>query len=130
MYGKHTPVSKKVINVETGEIFPTILLAGQSIGLKGRLLHQYLSGHRVNKSPFVYLSVYESLGKDECLKLINRQPKEMKGNSKDVVDIKTGTIYKTAKEAADLYGWNDTYLRCMLAGTKKNHTTLRYANGL
>lgn len=127
-YGKHTPASKKVINVETKEVFDTILLAGESIGLKGRLLHQYLSGHRVNKSPFVYLNIYNELGEEKCLKLINNKPKANCGNGKVVVDINTGVEYGNAKIASKSVGYNETYLRRMLSGAKINRTTLKYKN--
>jgi hypothetical protein len=130
MYGKHTPVSKKVINVETKEVFNTILLAGASIGLKGRLLHQYLSGHRVNKSPFIYLDTYNTIGEKESCKKINQSAKVNKGNSKKVFDVSNGKEYLNAKIAAIALGFNETYLRCMLAGSKKNKTNLRYKNEL
>lgn len=128
-FGKHTAVSKKVINVETKEVFETILLASESIGLKGRLLHQYLSGHRINKSPFVYLATYKEFGEAECLVLVNKKDKKNKSNSKIVIDTITGKEYSSAKEAAKVIGYNDTYFRCMLSGAKINKTNLKYKNG-
>jgi len=128
-FGKHTPISKKVINVETKEVFDTILLAGENFGLKGRLLHQYLSGHRINKSPFVYLKTYNELGEMKCLNLINRNAKVNSGNSKVVIDTATGVEYGSAKIASKVVGYNETYFRRMLAGTKINKTTLKYKNG-
>lgn len=130
MFGKHTPISKKVINVITKEVFDTILLAGDSIGLKGRLLHQYLSGHRVNKSPFVYLETYNTIGEEESLKLINHSQKTNKGNSKIVVNTINGIKYKNVIEAAKAIKYNVVYLRRMLAGNKPNKTNLRYKDGL
>lgn len=127
MFGKHTPISKKVINTETLEVFETILLAGKSFNLKGRLLHQYLDGSRVNKSPFVYLDTFNKLGKDGCLGLINQSPKFLKGNSKKVIDDLTGKEYVNAKIAANIFGYNPTYLRQVLSGNRKNKTNLRYA---
>jgi len=128
-FGKCTAISKSVINVITGEVFETIRLAGESMGLKGRLLHQYLDGSRVNKSPFVYLETYNKIGKDKCLLLVNQRPKKNLSNSKAVIDTSNGKEYINAKIAAQELGWNDTYLRCMLAGTRKNNTTLKYKHG-
>lgn len=130
MFGKHTPISKKVINVETKEVFDTILSAGESIGLKGRLLHQYLSGHRINKSPFVYLDVYNVIGEYESLKLINQLQKENKGNNKNVIDILTRKEYENVIEASKDTKYGVVYLRRMLSGKKKNKTNLRYKDGL
>ena len=129
-YGKHTAVSKKVINVITKEIFPTILLAGENIGIKGRLLHQYLSGHRINKSPFVYLKTFDELGEEKCMQLINKVSGKNKSNSKVVVDTETGIEYKNAIDAAVVAGYkNLVYFRCMLAGTRINTTKFKYKNG-
>lgn len=127
MYGKHTPISKKVINVETLEIFESILLAGKSYGLKDRLLHQYLSGHRLNKSPFVYYDLYNQIGVDKCNKLINKISLPNKSNSKKVIDTSNGKKYESAKKAADAVGYSSVYLRRMLTGNKENKTKLRYA---
>lgn len=130
MFGKHSPVSKKVINVETKEVFDTILLAGESIELKGRLLHQYLSGHRINKSPFVYLDTYNVIGEYESFKLINRLQKENKGNNKNVIDIVTKKEYENVIEASKDTKYGVVYLRRILSGKKTNKTNLRYKDGL
>jgi hypothetical protein len=130
MFGKHTPISKKVINVETKEVFDTILLAGESIGLKGRLLHQYLSGHRTNKTPFIYLETYNSIGEIESLKTVNQLPKVNRSNSKKVVNISNGKEYENVIEASKDTKYGVVYLRRILSGKKKNKTNLKYKDGL
>lgn len=45
---------------------------------------------------------------------------------KRVIDTACGFVWDSCKEASDVYSINYTQLSCMLAGSRKNRTTLRY----
>lgn len=49
-------------------------------------------------------------------------------HSKPVVDISTGFVWDSCKEAAETYGMNPTTLSNKLCGRKNNNTNLRYIN--
>lgn len=48
--------------------------------------------------------------------------------TKKLVCTKTGTIYNSIKDAADILGINRSYLYSMIIGNKKNKTTLIHLN--
>lgn len=53
--GNH-PASKKVINIETGEIFPSIKVVNQLLGYKNKgYLSRKLGGKVKNGTPYRYL---------------------------------------------------------------------------
>lgn len=47
-------------------------------------------------------------------------------NSKEVENVKTGVVYKSAKEASEITGIKYSTLRCYLNGSMKNKTNLKY----
>jgi len=49
-FGKPSPVSKKVINIKTGIIYPSIARAAKAEGIKAGALYSYLDGSRKNKT--------------------------------------------------------------------------------
>jgi|WetSurMetagenome_2_1015567.scaffolds.fasta_scaffold24707_4 hypothetical protein len=49
-----------------------------------------------------------------------------KANFKQVIDLSTGFVWDSAKEAAQIYGINYNTLKSMLNGAKNNKTNLRY----
>ena len=54
MYGKKPHNIKKIINIETGEIYDSIKLLANKLGYNYQTLVQYLNGRRKNKTPFQY----------------------------------------------------------------------------
>lgn len=48
--GKAAPNRREVINEETGEKYPTTLIAAEAFGLNMKTLYNMLSGHRPNKT--------------------------------------------------------------------------------
>lgn len=49
--------------------------------------------------------------------------------SKTVIDLSTGFVWNSAKEAAQIYGFKHSTLKGWLNGTSKNPTSLRYVDG-
>lgn len=52
-FGKPSPVSKKVKNIVTGEVYDSIARAAAATGINAKTLYQYLDGTRVNQSHLV-----------------------------------------------------------------------------
>ena len=50
--------------------------------------------------------------------------------SKEVINLQTGIIHCSGKEAADTYGFKRSTLKSMLNGTNKNWTDLRYLENI
>lgn len=53
--GELSPISKRIKNTLTGEIYDSITLAAQAHGLRMKTLSGYLTGFRPNKTALVYL---------------------------------------------------------------------------
>jgi hypothetical protein len=51
-------------------------------------------------------------------------------NAKKVIDINTGKIYGTVKEAAKYTGVSNSYMKNMLKGVNKNITPIRYLEAI
>lgn len=54
MFGKTGdahPTSRKVVNIETGETWPSVSAAATANGIKMQSLHNRLTGHRQNRTP-------------------------------------------------------------------------------
>lgn len=54
-YGKPSPVSKKVINKKTGEIYGSVARAAEAEGINWRHLHNFLNGRWENPTPLEFL---------------------------------------------------------------------------
>lgn len=52
-----TGAAKGIINNITGEIFPSIIAAAESIGMKQKTLSAHLTGQMKNKTPFTYIKL-------------------------------------------------------------------------
>lgn len=87
---------KKVINIETKEIFDCADYAGETIGMKGYTLQPHLRGESCTYLPFMYLEDYE-LGKTITLKENNRK-------IKPIINIDTLEIYESITQAAKATG--------------------------
>lgn len=138
--------SKKVIDVVTKKVYPTVKDAEQSLGMKKGLLGKYLNGQNSNTTSLIYLDDYNGLSKDDIGKLIFQSKKtsmggknhsyesrqKMSKNSinkggRKVVDIVENIEYPTASEASRVYGINIYTLIGKLSGRRTNNTNLRYA---
>ena len=107
MYGrKHTEevkqmsrerMWKKVINVETLEIFPCADQAAETIGKKGYSLQPYLRGEACSYLPFMYLDDYNE-GKTIVVK------EKKKKTKKQVIDTETLVVYPTTADAVKKTG--------------------------
>lgn len=53
--GKTAHTAKKVINIETGQVYESIKTAEEKNGIKRHVLNQKLFGYRTNNTPFRYL---------------------------------------------------------------------------
>lgn len=82
---------KKVINIETLEIYSCAEEAGKTINMKGYTLQPYLRGDSCTYLPFMYLEDYEQ-GKTIVLKENNK-------NNKSVINTKTFEIYDSISQA-------------------------------
>lgn len=108
--------SKKVINIETGEVFPSAYFCIKNFGLN-KSFHEQLLGKRNNNTPFRYV------GMEGVLK------KEIRKHSKRVVNTKTGKIYKSIKqcwvENKMLLKISNSAFRSKLNGGRKNNTIFK-----
>lgn len=58
---------------------------------------------------------------------IKKKMSKSSAKAREVIDISTGYVWSSCKEAAQVYGINYTYLANQLNGHRKNKTNLRYA---
>jgi group I intron endonuclease len=105
---------KKVINIETGEIYKSRAECAKKNNIKCQSLSDKLIGKNGNETPFRYVGM-----EDICKKPGIGAPKK-------VVDIKTGKIYKSASECAKKTGHNYGTLKSKLSGHDKNNTPFQY----
>lgn len=91
---------KKVINIETLEIFDCADDAGKTIGMKGSALQPYLRGEACTYKPFMYLEDYEQ-GKEKIVKkrIVNSDRDGVK-----VINTETLEVFNSIKEACNSYG--------------------------
>lgn len=128
MYGKVTAAAKSVINVVSGEIFPTIKSAAASIKKTDKFLYQNLDGHnKKNRTLFLYLDKYNEVGKENAIKLTNQAPVELKKSQRLIVDVTTGEKYFGLESCLHLTTYCKVHLNNMLLGKHKNKTNLKYA---
>lgn len=83
-----------------------------------------------NKNPSKRLEVRKklSISNSGCNNAMFGMSLGKNPNSKQVIDITTGFIWDSAKEASSIYSMNYGTLICMLCGQNKNKTNLRYLN--
>lgn len=112
-----------VINIKTGELFVSCTAAAKSVGIGGSCLSAKLIGKIGNETNLRYVGM-----EDVCKKPIPKN--EKKGQSKQVVNIKTGNVYKSAKKVIDLklVSVKHSAFKSKLNGTIGNDTDFRYLN--
>lgn len=113
--------SKEIINIETGEIYKNIETLSKIININQYTLRCKIIGRTKNNTPYLYLEVYNEIGKEESLKLINLTKTLSK---KKVIDIFTKKIYESIKSAAEDISMNRKTLRDHLYNRVKNKTNL------
>lgn len=59
-FGRPSPVSKKVANVETGVVYPSIARAAKAEGIAAGALYSYLDGSRPNKTSLVRIEQWRA----------------------------------------------------------------------
>lgn len=130
--GRKSGRSKKVINVLSGEVFETAKVAAKAFNMNyTNFVYRHLSEcYKNNKTPFIYLSDYDILGKEESLKKTCIPKRHSKAMYKSVIDTISGKSYECIKEAADDIGVDVSTLRRRLQGIFVNNTNLKYADGM
>lgn len=121
---KEKPHKKKhkFINVNTKEIFNGMEAASNSIGIhKTSLIRNLKNNYENNLSPIVRYDDYIS-GKI----IANKEGCKIPKNRKEVVDVTSGEIYQSVKEAARIFQVDVSTLRRRLNGIFNNNTTLKY----
>lgn len=111
---------KKVINMETGEIFKNASCVNTKI--KPSYFNSMLNNGRRNITPFKYLKDKNN----DKIKYNQSKIIEIKGNS--VIDITTGVTYQSVAKAARIYNLNATTLYSYLSNKRTNKTNLRFYN--
>lgn len=114
-------ISKQIINIETEEIYKNIETLSKIININQNTLRCKVIGRTKNNTPYLYLEVYNEIGKEESLKLINLTKRPSK---KKVIDTFTKKIYDSIKDAAEDISMNRKTLRDHLHNRVKNKTNL------
>jgi|LakMenEpi03Aug12_release.lakeMendotaPanAssembly.Ray.scaffolds.fasta_scaffold109825_2 hypothetical protein len=117
-------VTKKVLNFKTGKIYNSVrdLINEENLQIKIGTLRTYLSGSVKNNTDYVYLD-YD---KDEYLKRQNNIKKKGEYAYKELIDTKTGRIFKSITEAAIFFNIGTSYLSVMLRNVQANNTSLKF----
>lgn len=63
--GKVGKVTKKVININTKEIFKSAAIAAENLNVKTKYLQRRLNGERPNDTPFRYIDIYGNIQETE-----------------------------------------------------------------
>jgi hypothetical protein len=138
--GEKNCLSKKVINVDTKEVYVNIPLLSEKCGIGKWWLYKLISGKRRNYTPYVFYDDYLKMGIDWAISNSNMdKQKVVLSNWEKIIDTKTGVIYNNKREAAMSVGITTSKLLRQLRGYyisrgKKipciNKTTLRIYNGI
>lgn len=115
--GEKNYLSKKVINVDTEEVYINIPILSENCGIGKWYLYKLISGKKSNFTPYVFYSDYLEKGINwaACNSNIDK-PKVILTNWEKVVDTETGVIYDNKKEAAKSIGISTTKLLRQLRG--------------
>lgn len=108
-------MAKKVIDLKTGQIWNCLQHAAKELNIKYATLSHWLNGIAVNKSTLRFLV-------DKDKPLIKRK----NNNQREVIDLFTGQIWDSAKEAAIELKILPKILRKWLRENTSNPTNLRY----
>lgn len=112
------PSNRPTINTETQEEYISVRRLSDACGIDGRKLGRYLSDNSKNPTIYMYKEDYEQFGKIVPCTLDNFQ--------KEVIDISTNIVYKSASEAARQLNLNRRNLTNELNGEAPRKTTIYY----
>lgn len=109
---------KEVYNVVTKEMYSSIRDASNKTGVSYDILYRSLKKETVNKTNLILKSDFD----------LGLLPQDLKTNKtkKKIVDIVTGEIYDSIREASIAYPINEKQLSKYLCNSDKNKTNLRY----
>lgn len=119
--GAESANSKRVINIETKEVFESITEASATTEYSMKYVAGMLNQDKNNLTPLVFEEVYKVKGLEYCKSITNMQPKPVGGNSKKVKDTETGGIYDSAKELAEVIGKDPAILRKQIREGKSKY---------
>jgi len=114
---KH-PRAKVLIDTETLTTYLTVKEAAKAFEIRRTNLSRYLSKNNDRKNPtsLIYLEDY----------IEGKEYKKDKPSYKQVIDIKSGVVYKDVSKAARAINMNIEKLRKKLKSDDKNDTSLRF----
>jgi len=121
--GKKHPMSKRVINIETKEVYNSIGEAAETTRHSMKYLSGMLNNDKNNLTPFIFEDTFNEKGYEYCKSKCNMKPKINKSNSKKVENTLTGKVYNSAKELAELLGVHPVTIRKKI---KKGTINYRY----
>jgi group I intron endonuclease len=121
--GKNNHKSKQVIDIKTKIVYENIKKASEQLNINYFSLKSRICGSDKPKGRIVFLQDY--IENPACFSLIDDSQDEFY-NGKLVVDITTGFIWDSAKEASEIYNIKYSSLKSMLNGRRKNNTNLKY----
>jgi group I intron endonuclease len=105
---------KKVVNIETGEVYGSSAECARKNGFKPQSLREKLIGKKGNETPFRYLGMEKVCKKPGI------------GAPKRIVNSQTGEVYRSISECAKLLNMNYGTLKSKLSGHDKNNTPFKY----
>ena len=115
--GEKNYLSKKIINVNTKEVYVNIPLLSEKCGIGKWALYKLISGKRPNYTPYVFYDDYIGNGIDWAISNSNMgKPKVVLSNWEKVINTETGVIYDNKKEAAKSIGVSTGQLLRQLRG--------------
>jgi hypothetical protein len=103
MYGKIPTTAKKIINVDTLEVFESFKSASKHYPLSFQHISENVN--RLNNfTPFVFYTLFLEKGIDHCKTICNVEKKNKNQGIKKVKNKDTGEIFKSMKEASESIG--------------------------
>lgn len=119
MYGKISPLAKKLIDIDTLETFNSFKEASNSC----KYSFQYISenvNRENNYTPFVLYNTYLEKGLDYCRTVCNKEKKIKIQGVKKVKNTHTGEIFNSLKEASKSIGMDEHKFRYAFRNNKIN----------
>jgi hypothetical protein len=99
-----------------------------------RQMASELAKKRYKENPHLVENMKLRKASDETKRKISENANKPCGcnhrESKEVINLQTGIIHCSSREAADTYGFKRTTLKAMLNGSNPNRTDLRYLENL
>ena len=135
-WGEDHPSAKLILNLETGIFYPTLSEAAYFHNMKTSTLTNMLSGHRRNKTSLIYAesgtnTVYPHIPNNKPYINLSENNRGAK-NSRSIktINIETGELYMSIKEASESTRWNYQIFKEMVDSNsiRVNKTPFEYYN--